>query len=145
MGRDSISPFLQYPEKAAILLALTSNLGHIDFEMQKLENGKRLYEQVIETSLSWPKLGDLMYVIGANRTQEIENVRRICPDNFLLVPGVGAQGGSLQEISKYGLNSKGGLLINASRSIIYSGNGMDFAKQASDEAEKLQKEMSLYL
>jgi orotidine-5'-phosphate decarboxylase len=145
MGQDSISPFLQYPEKAAILLALTSNSGHIDFEMQKLENGKRLYEQVIETSLSWPKLGDLMFVIGATRTQEIENVRRICPENFLLVPGVGAQGGSLQDISKYGLNSKGGLLINASRSIIYAGDGLNFAELAADEAQNLQKQMSLYL
>jgi len=145
MGHDSISPFLQYPDKAAILLALTSNSGHVDFEMQKLENGKRLYEQVIETSLTWPKPGELMFVIGATRYQEIQNVRRICPDNFLLVPGVGAQGGSLQQISKYGLNSKGGLLVNASRSIIYAGNGIDFGKQAAQEAEKLQKEMSQYL
>jgi len=145
MGQDSISPFLQYPDKAAILLALTSNSGHIDFEMQKLENGKRIYELVIETSLNWPKVGELMFVIGATRSEEIKNVRRICPDNFLLVPGVGAQGGSLQKISKYGLNQKGGLLVNASRSIIYAGNGKDFGKQAGEEAEKLQKEMSQYL
>ena len=145
MGHDSISPFLQYPDKAAILLALTSNSGHIDFEMQKLENGKRLYEMVIETSQTWPKLGELMFVIGATRTQEIQNVRRICPDNFLLVPGVGTQGGSLHEISKYGLNAKGGLLINASRSIIYAGNNIDYGKRAADEAEKLQKEMCLFL
>jgi len=145
MGHDSIGPFLQYSDKAAILLALTSNAGHADFEMLKLENGKKLYEQVIETSQTWTRSGDLMFVVGATRSQEIQNVRRICPDNFLLVPGVGAQGGSLEDISKYGLTDKGGLLVNASRSIIYAGNGSDFAKMAGDEAKKLQREMAEFL
>jgi orotidine-5'-phosphate decarboxylase len=145
MGHDSIMPFLQYEEKAAILLALTSNPGHFDFEMQILQNGKRLFEQVLETSMSWPRKGELMFVVGATRSEEIQSIRKICPDNFLLIPGVGAQGGSLEKISRFGINDRVGILINASRSIIYAGNGKDFGEKAAAEAFDLQKQMAEFL
>ena len=142
MGEDSISPFLQYENKTAILLALTSNPGHADFEMLKLENGKRLYEQVLETSQNWPRKGGLMYVIGATRSEQFAHVRKLSPDSFFLVPGVGAQGGNLAEISRLGFNKDIGLLVNASRSIIHAGMGTDFAEKAAEEAKKMQEEMA---
>lgn len=145
MGEDSIAPFLQYPDKAAILLALTSNPGHADFEMRTLENGKKLYEQVLETSQGWPRKGALMYVVGATRGALLAEIRAKCPDAFFLVPGVGAQGGSLKEVSEMGMNKQIGLLVNASRSVIYAGNGEDFATKAAQEAWKLQQEMEHYL
>lgn len=145
MGSDSIAPFLQFENKTAILLALTSNPGHSDFEMLELKNGKRLFEQVIETALYWPKKGELMFVVGATRSSEIAAIRKICPDSFLLVPGVGAQGGSLAEISKLGMNEGVGLLVNASRSIIYASSGTDFASKAAEEASSIQQEMAGFL
>jgi orotidine-5'-phosphate decarboxylase len=145
MGEDSISPFLQYENKTAILLALTSNPGHADFEMQTLVSGKKLYAEVIEKALSWPAKADLMFVVGATRASEIENIRKICPENFFLVPGVGAQGGSLREISEKGMIKKVGLLVNASRSILFASSGIDFAQKAALEAEKIQKEMEIIL
>ena len=141
MGEDSISPFLQYENKTAILLALTSNPGHADFEMLTLENGKKLYEQVLETSQKWPRKGGLMYVIGATRSEQFAQVRKLSPDSFFLVPGVGAQGGNLAEISRLGFNKDIGLLVNASRSIIHAGMGTDFAEKAAEEAKKMQEEM----
>lgn len=145
MGQDSVRPFLEYEDKTAILLALTSNPGHADFEMQMLENGRRLYEQVLETSLSWPCKGELMFVVGATRSDEVASIRKICPDSFLLVPGIGAQGGSLKEISRFGFNQNVGLLVNASRSIIFADGGKDYALKAAEEAFKLKQEMEKYL
>ena len=138
MGYDSIEPFLKYKDKTSILLSLTSNDGSNDFQMLKLDNGKRLYEQVIETSLNWKTKGDIMYVVGATRADELENIRRICPDNFLLVPGIGHQEGSLEKVIEKGMNKNIGLLINVSRSIIYSDN-------PSEEAHKIQKIMEKYV
>lgn len=145
MGSDSIAPFLDYPGKTAILLALTSNLGHHDFEMQKLESGRFVYEEVIHRSLTWARKGDLMFVVGATRTSELENIRRICPDHFLLVPGVGAQGGDLAETSRLGRNQDVGLLINSSRGILYAGAGLDFGKKAGEAAKALQQEMESWI
>jgi orotidine-5'-phosphate decarboxylase len=144
MGEDSVSPFLAYEDKWVILLALTSNAGHSDFQLHETPDGK-LYEEVIRISSGWAGSGQLMYVVGATRGQEFENIRRLAPDNFLLVPGVGAQGGNLSEVCKYGLNKECGLLINSSRAIIYAGNGPDFAEKAREEALKLQQEMEQIL
>jgi len=138
MGYDSIEPFLQYENKTTILLGLTSNEGSNDFQMLKLENGKRLYEHVIETSLTWQRKSDLMFVVGATRPNELKSIRSIAPDNFFLIPGIGVQGGSLQEVIDNGMNDNVGLLINCSRSIIYSDNP---AKAALD----IQKQMHGYL
>jgi orotidine-5'-phosphate decarboxylase len=144
MGRDSVTPFLEFEGKWVILLALTSNPGSGDF--QRLETGgTHLYEQVLTTSQTWAGHEQIMYVVGATQASEFEKIRTIIPQHFLLVPGVGAQGGSLEEVSKYGMNSKCGLLVNASRSIIYAGNGQDFADKAKAEAQSLQKEMEVYL
>lgn len=145
MGQDSISPFLKYENKYAILLALTSNPGADDFQLQKLENGKYLFEHVVETSSKWENADRLMYVTGATRPEYLQAIRKIVPDAFLLVPGVGAQGGSLDEVIKNGNNSHSGLLINASRSVIYAGNGENFAEKAAEEAERLSAEMAAYL
>jgi orotidine-5'-phosphate decarboxylase len=140
MGKDSVSPFLNHADKWVILLALTSNAGHHDFQLTQSENGK-LYEQVIRTSSEWADSEQLMYVVGATRAEEFQNIRSLAPDNFLLVPGVGAQGGSLADVCKFGLNSECGLLVNSSRGIIYASNGEDFAEKAREEALKLQQEM----
>ncbi len=145
MGYDSVGPFLEYPDKTAILLALTSNPGHNDFEMQPLQNGKRLFEEVILKSRDWPRKGNLMYVVGATRTSEMEAIRALCPDAFFLVPGVGAQGGDLKEISEKGMNSSVGLLVNASRSILYASSGLDYAKAAGKAAYDLQQQMEKLL
>lgn len=141
MGYDSVSPFLKYTNKWTILLALTSNPGSADFQQLDVQ-GKRVYEQVLETSLTWEGSDRLMYVVGATQARELENIRRIVPEHFLLVPGVGAQGGSLEEVSRLGMNQWVGLLVNSSRSIIYAGKGKDFAELAGKEAQKIQQEMS---
>jgi orotidine-5'-phosphate decarboxylase len=140
MGKDSVEPFLAFEGKHTIMLALTSNEGAFDFQTLNV-NGKELYKQVIETSKTWNNSENLMYVVGATKAEYFTEIRKIIPDSFLLVPGVGAQGGSLQEVCKYGMNATVGLLINSSRGIIYASNGDDFAEKAREEALKLQKEM----
>ena len=140
MGKDSVEPFLAFEDKHTIMLALTSNEGAFDF--QTLEtNGTPLYKQVLETSKTWKNAQNLMYVIGATKAEYFGEIRKIVPDNFLLVPGIGAQGGNLQEVCKFGLNSTIGLLINSSRAIIYASNKGDFAEKARSEALKVQQEM----
>lgn len=141
MGYDSVSPFLKYTDKWTILLALTSNPGSADFQQLDVQE-KKVYEKVLETSLTWEGSDRLMYVVGATQARELENIRRIVPEHFLLVPGVGAQGGSLEEVSRLGMNQWVGLLVNSSRSIIYAGKGKDFAELAGKEAQKIQQEMS---
>jgi orotidine-5'-phosphate decarboxylase len=144
MGKDSVSPFLKYEDKWVILLALTSNAGHQDFQLKEM-NGGFLYEEVLKVSSQWADSRQMMYVVGATRPAEFENIRRLAPDNFLLVPGIGAQGGSLSEVCKYGLNKECGLLVNSARSIIYASNGEDFAEKAREEALALQQEMEQIL
>ena len=144
MGKDSVTPFLKYEDKWVILLALTSNEGHSDFQLLKTENGM-LHEEVIRVSSQWANSDQLMYVVGATRGAEFKNIRTLAPDNFLLVPGVGAQGGSLADVCEFGLNDHCGLLINSSRGIIYAGDGEDFADRAREEALKLQQEMEQIL
>lgn len=144
MGKDSVGPFLNYKDKWVILLALTSNEGHSDFQLHDIPEGK-LYESVIKTSSTWAGSDQLMYVVGATRGAAFEHIRQLAPDNFLLVPGVGAQGGSLADVCQYGLNDQCGLLVNAGRSIIYAGKGEDFAERAREEALKLQQEMEQIL
>ena len=140
MGKDSVEPFLAFENKHTIMLALTSNEGAFDFQTL-LVNGQELYKQVLETSKSWKNSENLMYVVGATKAEYFTEVRKIVPDSFLLVPGVGAQGGSLSEVCKYGMNDNIGLLINSSRAIIYASNGTDFAVKAREEALKMQQEM----
>ncbi len=144
MGSDSVEPFLAFADKFTILLALTSNVGGLDFQVLKDENGNTLYEKVIQQSLSWKNSDQLMYVIGATRPEYFKRIRKIIPDSFLLVPGIGAQGGSLQEVCKYGLNKDIGLLINSSRGIIYASSRNDFALKAKEKTLELQKEMEMY-
>ncbi len=141
MGKDSVEPFLAFRDKHTILLALTSNLGAFDFQT-KNTNGKKLYEQVLELSKSYQNSENLMYVVGATKAEYLLGIRKIIPDNFLLVPGVGAQGGSLKEVCKYGLNDQVGLLVNSSRGIIYASDSIHFAEIAANKALELQKEMS---
>ncbi|WP_439556002.1 orotidine-5'-phosphate decarboxylase [Dyadobacter sp.] len=144
MGSDSVIPFLEYENKWVILLALTSNSGSSDF--QRLEvGGNALFEHVLKTSQEWAGADQIMYVVGATQASEFEKIRTIVPDHFLLVPGVGAQGGNLEEVSKFGMNSSCGLLVNASRSIIYAGSDKDFAQKAKQEAQSIQQEMAGYL
>ena len=145
MGSDSVTPFLEFKDKWAIVLALTSNKGGLDFQKIEDENGKQLFEQVLETSKEWGTDENMMYVVGATRAEELLEIREIVPNHFLLVPGVGAQGGSLKDVAKYGLNKDCGLLVNSSRGIIYSGNNVDFAGKAKIEAQKLQQEMAVIL
>ncbi len=145
MGADSIRPFYGFEDKWAVILALTSNPSARDFEMQRLENGKMLFEEVLETSKEWGSADNTMYVVGATQASELSRVRAIVPDHFLLVPGVGAQGGSLEEVYKYGANSECGLLVNSSRGIIYASLEGDFAERAAHEAAKLQGAMSKLL
>jgi orotidine-5'-phosphate decarboxylase len=140
MGKDSVEPFLAFENKHTIMLALTSNEGAFDFQTLQV-NGKELYKQVLETSKTWKNSENLMYVVGATKAEYFTEVRKIVPDSFLLVPGVGAQGGSLQEVCKYGMNDTVGLLINSSRAIIYASNGTDYADVARAEALKMQQEM----
>ena len=140
MGKDSIEPFLAFENKHAIMLALTSNQGAFDFQTKSVD-GSALYKQVIETSKSWTNSNNLMYVVGATKAEYFTEIRQIIPDSFLLVPGVGAQGGSLQEVCKYGMNQQIGLLINSSRGIIYASNLEDFAEVAAEKAKLLQQQM----
>lgn len=148
MGEDSVTPFLQYQGKWVILLALTSNKGANDFQIRskvKNQKSKELYEEVLEVSQQWGNADNMMYVIGATRAEMLSDVRKIVPDHFLLVPGVGAQGGSLQDVAKYGMNKECGLLVNSSRNIIYASDKEDFAAKAREEAMKMQKEMAALL
>lgn len=145
MGEDSVKPFLKYPKKWVILLALTSNKGSLDFQMTEDKNGERLFEKVLKKSQEWGTDEQLMYVVGATQGEMFADIRKYAPDHFLLVPGVGAQGGSLDEVVKHGMNSQCGLLINSSRAIIYADNTVDFAFTATAEAKKLQGEMAEYL
>ena len=145
MGSDSVTPFLGFDGKWAILLALTSNKGGLDFQTFKNENGKQLFEQVLEISQTWGTDENMMFVVGATRFEQLSKIRKIIPNHFLLVPGVGAQGGNLREVAKYGMNQDCGLLVNSSRGIIYAGNGTDFAEKAGNEAQKLQQQMAIIL
>lgn len=145
MGEDSVKPFLEFKNKWVILLALTSNAGGKDFQNLTLESGEEVYERVLSKSQEWGSAEALMYVVGATKAEALKNIRRIVPDHFLLVPGVGAQGGSLEEVSKYGMNSECGLLVNSSRGIIYKDSSEAFAQVAGQEANTLQQEMSKYL
>ena len=140
MGSDSVQPFLAYPEKWVILLALTSNKGASDFQYLQTD-GRHLFEHVLDTSRQWGTPENMMYVVGATQASQLEAIRRIIPEHFLLVPGVGAQGGSLQEVAKYGMTRDIGLLVNASRSILFASGGTDFAEKAREEAMKMQQEM----
>jgi len=145
MGADSVRPFLEYPGKWAILLGLTSNPGSKDFQLQQLQNGQQLFEEVLQSAASWGNPNQLMFVVGATHPDRIEQIRRLVPDHFLLVPGVGAQGGDLAGISGAGLNKHCGLLVNASRSIIYASAGDDYQKAARQAAQQLQREMARHL
>lgn len=141
MGEDSISPFLTYEGKWAILLALTSNKGAFDFQFQE-SDGKTLYEHVLETSQKWGNDKNMMYVVGATKAEMLGNVRAIVPNHFLLVPGVGAQGGSLEAVAQYGMNKDCGLLVNSSRGIIYADQSEKFAEVAAEKSKELQLQMS---
>ena len=142
MGEDSVTPFLGFDEKWVILLALTSNKGAFDFQFINDEKGVHLFEHVLENSKKWGNPENMMYVVGATKADMLEKIRTIVPDSFLLVPGVGAQGGSLQEVCKYGITKDCGLIVNSSRGIIYASNGTDFAQRAGEEAHKLQQQMA---
>lgn len=146
MGEDSVTPFVAYPNKWVILLALTSNKGAFDFQFKEdKETGKKLFETVLDSSKKWGNEENMMYVVGATKADMLTDVRKIVPNSFLLVPGVGAQGGSLEEVCKYGLIDNCGLLVNSSRGIIYASNGVDFAQRAGEEAMKLQQQMKQYV
>ncbi len=145
MGEDSVTPFYSYPDKWVILLGLTSNSGSHDFQQLPLTNGKRLFEQVIETSSKWGNPGNTMYVVGATRGEDIAAVRKLVPEHFFLVPGVGAQGGSLSEVVEFGMNQDCGLLINSSRGIIYAGSDENFGQAAGKAAHDLQVKMEAHL
>jgi len=144
MGKDSVEPFLAFQNKHTIMLALTSNQGAFDFQTKTVEE-KELYKHVLETSKSWENAENLMYVVGATKAEYLADIRQIIPDSFLLVPGVGAQGGSLQDVCKYGMNKQVGLLINSSRGIIYASKDENFAQAAALKAEALQKDMAIEL
>lgn len=141
MGEDSVSPFLEFEDKWAIVLALTSNSGGLDFQMIEDKEGLKLFERVIKKVNNWGNPDNLMYVVGATRGESFSIIRKHAPDHFLLVPGVGAQGGDLAAVCKYGMNKDCGLLVNATRSVIYASNGKDFAEAARQEALRLQKQM----
>jgi len=145
MGEDSVKPFLEYDGKWVILLALTSNKGSHDFQLTEDKQGERLFEKVLKKSQEWGTTENLMYVVGATQGKMFEDIRRIAPNHFLLVPGVGAQGGSLQEVCKYGMTKDCGLLVNSSRGIIYASTDTDFAEVAAAKAKELQKEMAVEL
>lgn len=144
MGRDSVEPFLNFDDKYAIMLALTSNSGAFDFQTKKIED-QELYKQVLKTSKSWKNSKNLMYVVGATKAEYFAEIRKIVPDAFLLVPGIGAQGGNLQEVCTYGMNKNVGLLVNSSRGIIYASAEANFAQVAAAEAEKIQQQMAKIL
>lgn len=144
MGKDSVEPFLSFPDKHTILLALTSNEGAFDFQTKKID-GTELYKHVLETSKSYENAQNLMYVVGATKAEYLKEIRQIVPESFLLVPGVGAQGGSLEEVCKYGMTKDCGLLVNSSRGIIYASNQEDFAEVAGLKAQELQRQMESFL
>ena len=146
MGEDSVSPFLNYDNKWVILLALTSNKGAFDFQFTESKDAEeKLFEKVLKTSQKWANEDAMMYVVGATKAEMLEDIRKIAPNHFLLVPGVGAQGGSLAEVVKHGMNSQCGLLVNSSRGIIYASNGEDFAEKAREAAKEVQAEMAEHL
>ncbi len=145
MGHDSISPFLEEDGKWAVLLALTSNEGASDFEQLELKGGNLLYEQVMLSSSTWGSVNNIMYVVGATKARELESIRKLVPEHFLLVPGVGSQGGSLSDVAEYGMNDRCGLLVNASRSIIYADGTNRFEEAANEQAAILQKQMEVAL
>ena len=142
MGEDSVTPFLGYESKWVILLALTSNKGSHDFQLTESPDGERLFEKVLRRSQQWATDEQMMYVVGATQGQMFEDIRRLAPTHFLLVPGVGAQGGSLQEVCKYGMTKDCGLLVNSSRGIIYASQGEDFAEVTAEKAHVLQQQMA---
>lgn len=144
MGEDSVTPFLSYDDKWVILLALTSNKGADDFQYHN-EDGIKLFERVLSLSQKWGNLDNMMYVVGATHAEMLKDIRRIVPDHFLLVPGVGAQGGSLKDVARYGMNSKCGLLVNSSRGIIFADSTENFNKVAGEKAKEVQVEMERYL
>jgi orotidine-5'-phosphate decarboxylase len=144
MGEDSVTPFLSYNGKWVVLLALTSNKGADDFQYHN-EDGIKLFERVLSVSQKWGSVDNLMYVVGATRAEMLKDIRKIVPDHFLLIPGVGAQGGNLEEVAKYGLNSKCGLIVNSSRGIIFADNTEKFDKVAGEKAREMQLEMERYL
>ncbi len=145
MGEDSVKPFLEYEDKVVIVLALTSNKGSNDFQMIEDKQGKRVFERVLETAQGWATKDNLMFVCGATKADSFKDIRKLAPDHFLLVPGVGAQGGSLKEVSKNGLNKDCGLLVNSSRGIIFADSTENFDKTAGEKARELQEEMALYM
>jgi len=146
MGHDSVSPFLSFPDKWTILLALTSNEGAKDFQFNYIEKDQEfMFEQVIRKSAAWGSPKNMMYVVGATKAENILNIRKIIPEHFLLVPGVGAQGGSLKEVAKFGMNKNCGLIVNSSRDIIYAGQDGNFGNAAREKASDLQQEMKLLL
>lgn len=145
MGEDSVTPFLQYEGHWVILLALTSNKGSHDFQLTTDADGERLFEKVLKQSQQWGTKDNMMYVVGATQGRMFEDIRKIAPDHFLLVPGVGAQGGSLEEVCRYGMNSDCGLLVNSSRGIIYASSGQDFAQVAGEKAKEMQEQMAVLL
>ena len=145
MGEDSVKPFLGYDGKWVVLLALTSNKGSHDFQLTEDSNGERLFEKVLRKSQVWGNADNMMYVVGATQGEMFKDVRKHVPNHFLLVPGVGAQGGSLQEVCKYGMTKDCGLLVNSSRGIIYASNGEDYAEVAASKAKELQAEMAIEL
>lgn len=145
MGSDSIRPFLDYKDKTTIVLGLTSNKGAQDFEQLTLADGSKLYETVIQKVSKWGSPDNLMFVVGATQASALERIRQLIPDHFLLVPGVGAQGGSLQEVSKAGMSTQTGLLINVSRAVIYADGSKDYARAAGEAARRYQEEMALFL
>ncbi|HEX5153687.1 MAG TPA: orotidine-5'-phosphate decarboxylase [Parafilimonas sp.] len=145
MGEDSIRPFLEYANKFTIVLGLTSNKGANDFEYLKTSSGKYFYEEVITKISTWATPENLMFVVGATRAKELENIRKIVPDNFLLIPGIGAQGGSLEEVSRYGINKDCGLIVNVGRSVIYAADDKTFAESAAIAAQEYHQEMKNYL
>jgi orotidine-5'-phosphate decarboxylase len=145
MGEDSVTPFLGYDGKWVVLLALTSNKGSHDFQLMKDENGERLFEKVLKKSQEWGNDENMMYVVGATQGQMFEDIRKLAPNHFLLVPGVGAQGGSLEEVCKYGMIKDCGLLVNSSRGIIYASNEKDFDQVAGQKAQELQQQMAALL
>ncbi|MCK5730585.1 MAG: orotidine-5'-phosphate decarboxylase [Draconibacterium sp.] len=146
MGEDSVKPFMTYDEKWVILLALTSNKGALDFQfLQDEKSGDKLFESVLKTSQTWGSTENMMYVVGATKAEKLKEIRKIIPNHFLLVPGVGAQGGSLQEVALNGLNNNCGLLVNSSRGIIYASVDFDFADKAKDAAKEIQLEMEALL
>lgn len=144
MGSDSIKPFLEDEKRWAIVLGLTSNKGSLDFQMQKMEDGSYLYEKVLKTAAGWGTPENMMFVIGATREEQLKHIREILPEHFFLIPGVGAQGGSISTVAKATLNKDKGILINASRSIIFAGNDVHFDKEAGAVAQKYQKEMAAF-